>query len=630
MWTVLTMVQAEVQDDYAIVRVIADIANRGPDPEFPFQVSIPQDAFVTGLTIERDGKTFTASIQPREQARQAYEQQKNAQQTGGLVEKQRHASVYSYLINVAQATNVRASLTYERALVAEGGLYNLSLAAPVSGFGRDLGARFDIGVHATGGVAAAWGSSGASVAKEADGYRISYSVGPRPNDASTPFEVSYQLPASSDAGSLVTVVRNGTGYFAHRFHAPPDARTMSEDLVLVLDVSGSMAGQKFQQLQDAATQVIQTLRGDDRLHIIFFSSDANAAWPGLRPMTPANRTDAARVIAQALVAGGTNLEAGIRTGFSVLDSVDWTAEEGRLPVLAFLTDGQPTVGQTDRATLRSLAKSANAHGVNVFAIALGEDADWGFIHAIAEDGRGAALRVPEGAGAEVDLRRFLSGLTTPVLKDVRVGYGPGVVAYRTTAPILFAGSEVLVVGTFDPALGLGNVTVTARAADGERVFHVAPQPAAGNVSFLPRLVAYERIRQLEDSISAAGASPALANESTKLALEHGFVTDRTSLVVTLAPRELRAQSAGDPTQGNASMVVYDSAPIPRSADAWRVSPASSVTPVPTATTTTTESRSAFRAPQDVTPTAKVPAVGAAGVILGAAVALVLLLALRRK
>ncbi|HWH08554.1 MAG TPA: VIT domain-containing protein, partial [Candidatus Thermoplasmatota archaeon] len=141
-WTVMTTVEATVQGNYAVVKVIADIGNRGPDPEFPFLVRVPDDAFVTGLTIERDGQVFEARIEERAKARAEYEAHKQAQQTGGLVEKQRRSQLYQYLINVAEFTSVRATLTYEQHLAADRGVYNVSLEAPVSGFGQDLGAQF--------------------------------------------------------------------------------------------------------------------------------------------------------------------------------------------------------------------------------------------------------------------------------------------------------------------------------------------------------------------------------------------------------------------------------------------------------------------------------------------------------
>ncbi|HEV8360821.1 MAG TPA: VIT and VWA domain-containing protein [Candidatus Thermoplasmatota archaeon] len=554
-WLVTNTIQAMVEDNYAIVKVIADIANRGPDPEFPFAVRLPADAFVSGLTITRDGQAFEAEIKPREQARQEYEDWKAQQQTGGLVERQRGTQVYAYLINVAEFTNVRAELTYERYLAADQGDYHLDLEAPVSGFGQDQGATFDVTIAHADGVLAAWSNPPSQDQGWRDGPVVDGAfpplpdgakhlfdqVGPRgPEDPATPFNVTYQLRPTRDEGSLVALIQDGQGSFAHRFRAPADARELPLDLVLVLDTSGSMTGLKIQQMQDAAVQVIGMLGPEDRLHLVLFSSDATSRWSGLRNATAELCTQAAQDVRAAFAAGGTNIEAGIARGFDAFEGIDWRHEDGRLPLLVFLTDGQPSTGLRDRAELREAAKDANDHGVNVFTLAFGSDADWSLVAGLAADGQGTALRVPEGEGAEVDLQRFMAALTTPVLKDVVIEYTDGVQAYRRTAPILFAGSELLVIGTFDPALDAIEGVVRAMAPDGPRSYAFRVDVAdAAEGSFLPRLVASEEIRHFQERIDAEGARQDWADAIVELALRHGFVTDYTSLVVTLDPRELQ-------------------------------------------------------------------------------------------
>ena len=556
-WTVFTTVDAVVRDNYATVKVIADIRNQGPDPEFPFVVRVPDDAFVTGLTIERDGTVYEAAIKDRETARQEYEEWKAQEQTGGLVEKSRRTSVYSYLINVAEFTSVTATLTYERYLAADRGVYNLSLEAPVSGFGRDLGARFNVRVLDGDGVSALWGDAGATARRDTcwspdqlavcreGGWVLSHEVGPRAGvEHPTPFTASYMLDATDEEGTLLTTVVDGKGYFAHRFRAPADAQQLPMDLVLVLDVSGSMAGLKLQQMIDASKQVVAALDDDDRLHVVAFSSDARSPWSGLREMTPEARKNAAREIDALFDGGGTNIESGLRRGFTAFSGIDWAREEGRFPALVLLTDGQPTAGVTSRAELRTLAETLNSRDIPVFGIAFGDDADWTLIRALAQDGEGAAIRVPPGQGAEVDLRRFMAALTTPVLRDVRVAYSGDVVATQTTAPVLFAGSELLIVGTFDPARGIRG-TVTGWSPEGERRYEFDGGTPA-SIPFLPRLVAYHEVRMLQDEEDAEGASARTTSRIKELALEHGFVTDHTSLVLTLAPRDARPFTAREP------------------------------------------------------------------------------------
>lgn len=548
-WTVETHVDATVVDNYATVNITVVISNEGPDPEFPFEVQVPDDAYITGLTIERDGQVHQAQIEEREAARQTYEQAKDDKRTAGLVEKHRTSSVYSYLINVEAFETVTATLTYEHYLAADKGVHTLPLAAPVSGFGRDLGAGFDVDIQHSDGVTSAWSEPRSRVSNPADGYQLDHEVGPRETDASTPLDVHYTVAPTDGDGSVVSTVHNGTGYFAHRFRAPSDAADLPIDLTMVLDTSGSMSGLKIDQLKDAARQVVGSLDTGDRFNLVSFSSGVQQPWEGLQPADADRRSEAMEAVDRLLAAGSTNMEAGIDAGFSTYAGPNATSQE-RLPVLVFLTDGQPTMGTTEPSDLRALARQANEAGVHVFAMAFGSDADWQLVHGLAEDGNGTAIRVPEGQGAEVDLRRFMSQLTAPVLKDVEIRYGPGIEAMNATAPILFAGSELLVVGTFDPNRTSIDATVDATSPEGAKTYEVSEPIGEEQASFLPRLVAYHQVRALQDQVDAEGASPELVEDITRLSLEHGFVTDQTSLVLTLS------RHASQP-EGNVTMEAED-------------------------------------------------------------------------
>ncbi len=541
-WTVFTTVQAEVHDNYAIVDVIADIGNRGPDPEFPFQVLIPDGGFVTGLKVERDGQVWIADVKEKETARTEYEDEKAKEHTAALVEKRRGTQLFAFLVNVAEFQNVRATLRYEVLLAADQDIYNLPLEAPVSGFGQDLGAAFHVRINHLDGVTVAWSDESSGFRQQGSTWILDHSVGARPDDRSTPLNVHYSLPPTPDGGSLVVSGDSVGGVFAHRFRAPPDETRLPLDLVMVLDTSGSMSGQKIAQLRDAAGQVVARLTSNDRIALVPFDSQADTSWGGLRAADTVNRTAAVDEVTSIFAGGGTNIEDGLRQGWNALGEAD--PERSR--IIVFLTDGLASVGKTDREGLLTQARSYD-DSVRLFGLAFGEGADWQLVSALAKQHGGSALLVPSGTGAEVDIRAFMAALTTPVLEDVHAAYEGNVVAFETGAPILFAGSELLIIGTY---AGMDSLTgtVTGRSAEGPRSYEFAAPVPSEQSPWLPRLVAAATIRHYEDLIHAEGERTEWSNAIKGLALEYGFVTDYTSLVLRTEVDDPESGSVGQPMQ----------------------------------------------------------------------------------
>lgn len=561
-WHVSHFVNATVVDNYATVRVGVDIVNEGPDPEFPFRVELPEDAYVTGLVITRDGETFEAEIQDDEQARQRYEQAKEEDRSAGLVEQQREDDVYAYNVNVEGQERVQAVLTYERYLTAEAGAYELELEAPATHRGVDEGARIDAWIQHDAGIQDAQATPEGDVEQTSEGVHASRNVGPRGHGHATDLRVGYELAATDPGGALAVSVEDGVGYFAHRFRAQDAHERMPIDLSLVLDTSGSMQGDKIAQLEQATRQLVDELGPEDRLHITFFDGRTEQPWQGFARVD-ANLTDRAfQALDHVRATGSTDIGAAIEDGFAPFNAEE--ADERRLPALVFLTDGRATEGISDEQRLRTKALEANQAGAHVFSLAFGQQADWGLVHGLAEDGQGLARQIEADAGAEMDLRSFMTALTSPVLTDVSIAYeDASTTSWRLGAPVLFADSELVFVGTFDANLTELAAQVTARGPDTSHAWNLTSPVEGQGPSYLSDLVAYQRIQALEDRIQAEGGNQTLVDEVTALALEHGFVTDHTSLVVDL-PRQPPADAPADggqethrPTQGTDARSGYD-------------------------------------------------------------------------
>ena len=82
------------------------------------------------------------------------------------------------------------------------------------------------------------------------------------------------------------------------------------DLICVIDVSGSMSGDKIQLVRETMKFLLETLTPDDRLSIITFSTSGTRV-NGLKRVTPENLPMLESNIAGLISGGGTNINSGL-------------------------------------------------------------------------------------------------------------------------------------------------------------------------------------------------------------------------------------------------------------------------------------------------------------------------------
>ncbi len=107
--------------------------------------------------------------------------------------------------------------------------------------------------------------------------------------------------------------------------------------------------------------------------------------------------------------GGTNLHDALQTALMQKPA------EGFLPLVLFLTDGLPTVGQTDELSIRNLVTQANPHHRRVFTFGVGFDVNAPLLEGLADKSRGRAEFVLPLEDVEVKVGKVFASLNGPVL-----------------------------------------------------------------------------------------------------------------------------------------------------------------------------------------------------------------------
>ena len=161
------------------------------------------------------------------------------------------------------------------------------------------------------------------------------------------------------------------------------------EVVLLMDTSLSMTGEKLAAAQKAATTFTGLLNlraGGDQAAVISFDGAARL----IRRLTT-SRSGILAGLAELKPATGTRIDLGLQAARTELSSA--RVRTGADKVILLLTDGLPTAGTADEAS--EAASAARRLGIDLWAVGLGGDADPAFLRQLT--GSAGRVRVAPGA-----------------------------------------------------------------------------------------------------------------------------------------------------------------------------------------------------------------------------------------
>ncbi|MGH2451931.1 MAG: vWA domain-containing protein, partial [Candidatus Limnocylindria bacterium] len=194
---------------------------------------------------------------------------------------------------------------------------------------------------------------------------------------------------------------------AQQIEAGLTAEVAPVNLVLALDVSGSMEGEPLAAAQAAIISMIGTLGAQDRAALVIFDHIARVA----QPLT----SDKAALIAatqRAAAAGNTAIYDALALGLDVLDPV--AAAERRAIVI--ITDGTDTASSALRD---DVAGRANQGGVPIYAVGFGSAVDRPALQALADASANGGAYLAPGAA---ELRAIYAGLAELLRTEYTIAY----------------------------------------------------------------------------------------------------------------------------------------------------------------------------------------------------------------
>lgn len=169
-----------------------------------------------------------------------------------------------------------------------------------------------------------------------------------------------------------------------RRDAQADRVRKPSDVLVVLDVSGSMDGEKLSNAKQALLQLVRRLDERDRFGLVAYASDAQLLLP-LSHATSALRAQARELVSGLGTLGGTNISAGLDLALEEL-----RRRHGRTARVLLLSDGQANEGDSTPSGLQRRARGFVRAEHVLSALGIGEDFNEDVMASLADVGTGTS------------------------------------------------------------------------------------------------------------------------------------------------------------------------------------------------------------------------------------------------
>lgn len=509
---------------------------------------LPENADLTDFQMSFNGKMVEGEVLPADEARQIYESIVAQSRDPGLIEFIGRRLLRMRVFPIEPKSTTTIQVSYQQVCRPISGMrgYHYPLKTSATD-GRAFGTvRFELELETSEALKNIWspthtveivreGEKNAKVAYESKGgsleqdFLLLYATDDRDLGLSV---VSFK-PDEKKPGHFLMVLTPKQLW--------PEETIEPQDVVFVIDTSGSMAGEKLEQARKALTYCLTQLKDHDRFSIVRFSTGVDLFRDELIAANDEAKREAAQFVNGFNAQGGTNISDAL---VKALDLRDDEPKDARPFVVVFLTDGQGN--RQPPEIMKTLAGVAgDAASLRIFPFGVGHDVNTHLLDGLSSEYHGRPSYVQPGEDLELVLGDFFSIIRRPVLTQLELSLPE--IGSTERFPVrlgdLYHGQQLIVAGQFAKN-ATGPVKLTAKR-HGQIVEYSWPAIAFGHeasADYVPAVWAGRKIAFLLDEIRAHGEKPEMIEEVVTLSQQYGIQTPYTSWLV--APeRDRRGQPA---------------------------------------------------------------------------------------
>lgn len=533
-------VSAQIIDGAAVTKVeqvFVNTSNRQLEAHYVFP--LPKGAALQDFYLWINGKKTKGEVLEKQKATEIYEGIVRRLQDPGLLEYIDTDAFRARVFPVPANGEQKIELSFSQVLDFTGGLYqyHYPLGASARGAPR-LSVQQDFTFSAS--------------IKSKTPLRSIYSPTHRigvsrksDNDATAGLEMGPGTDISKDLDLFYTVSDKAVGltilsnradtdqpgFFMALISPKTDTRAdevIAKRITFVMDTSGSMMGDRIKLARDSLKYCVQKLNPRDEFNVVRFSTDVEALFEKPQLASEANVKKALDFVSGLEAIGGTAIDEAMTRALK-----DGENRGERPHMVMFITDGHPTVGETEEPEIAQHAKAANK-GSRVFTFGVGDDLNARLLDRIAEEGQGTSDFVRDGKDFELKIGGFYDKVANPVLADVALdlnAFGAYDVYPRRLGD-LFKGQQLVVMGRYRTPKE--STVVLSGSVNGKKtVFEYRGEMVKEGKAFdfVPRLWAIRKVGYLLEEIRLHGEKAELKDEIVSLGKKYGIVTPYTSYLV---------------------------------------------------------------------------------------------------
>jgi Ca-activated chloride channel family protein len=513
---------------------------------------------INAMRMKIGNRVIEAEIHKTEDARQIYNDAKNAGKTASLLEQKRPNVFQMNVANIMPGDKVEVIVYYSESLVPESGVYGFVFptvagprftgesspedlkgkdnwtVTPYQHEGKAAPYEFGITVNIKAGmeVAKIWSPSHKVETENKRNWGVIVTLSPKEaNGGNRDFILNYSLKGNSISTGVLLYPGKGEGEnFFLAMIEPPAQVTMAQipprEYLFIMDVSGSMYGYPLEVSKKVVKEILSNLRGQDYFNIMFFAGGANTLFDKPMPATEHNRARALEMITNQQGAGGTEILQAFTKALQL------EKKEGMSRIFVTMTDGYVSV---EKEVFDLMEK--NLGNTNFFSFGIGTSVNRFLIEGMARAGKGEPFVVTSQDEAEAAAKKFIKYIKSPVLTDIKIKY-EGFDAYDvepSSMPDLFAERPLVLSGKYHKAKG--KIIITGKTANGnfEKAVNLIDYNELPENEAVKYLWARDRIARLDD-YSRVGAQ--VKEDVTELGLKYHLMTAYTSFVAV--DKEVRA------------------------------------------------------------------------------------------